>query len=527
MKFKQHVTLLVTTLQQWARQRIVPEEIQLERLNTNTNAVSSDSNVKKKFANFTIDPNKKLLYYWLLIFSLCYLYNLIFLIARTVFWLLQEIDEQYVWFILDYGIADFVYLLDILIKFRTGYLVYLENTFNFFFFFFEFKGFMKEGELCMDTIEISKRYMKSINLKIDLLSIVPTDFLYFALPTQYKRYLPTLRLNRLFKFLRFQEFLAITETQTSFPNIFRLLTVILNLLLLFHWNGCIYFLISYIIGFGTDQWVYPALTSEEQMINITIAETYNQLWTHQLSTQYIYCFWWSVLTLTTIGEVNFSVYAFENIYLSLLLVSGLVVLAIVIGSTRNMFNNANSQRDSLQEKVDSVKEFLKTHKIEDKFGARVQTYFDYLWSSPNLDQKDNVLECLPSKLCDEIAMNIHIETLKRVAIFQDCEPGLLRELVSKLKLKLFSPGDYVCRKGDIGREMFFIKTGRLEVVSNDGKQVFASLNAGAAFGEISILEIPGNKNGNKRTANIRSVGFTDLFQLTKDDLWYVLTEYQL
>jgi hypothetical protein len=116
-----------------------------------------------------------------------------------------------------------------------------------------------------------------------------------------------------------------------------------------------------------------------------------------------------------------------------------------------MFENANSQRDALQEKVDLVKEFLKTHNIEDKFGSRVQAYFDYLWSSPTLDQQDNVLECLPSKLCDEIAMNINMDTLKRVAIFQDCEPGLLRELVSKLKSKLFSPGDYVCRKGDIGR----------------------------------------------------------------------------
>ena len=35
----------------------------------------------------------------------------------------------------------------------------------------------------------------------------------------------------------------------------------------------------------------------------------------------------------------------------------------------------------------------------------------------------------------------------------------------------------------------------------------------------------GNKNGNKRTANIRSVGYTDLFVLSKEDLWEVLTEY--
>ena len=88
-------------------------------------------------------------------------------------------------------------------------------------------------------------------------------------------------------------------------------------------------------------------------------------------------------------------------------------------------------------------------------------------------------------------VQVHLEILKRVAIFQECEAGLLVELVLKLKLSVFSPGDYVCRKGDIGRELYIIKRGKLNVVSDDAQKVFATLGEGVVFGEISILNIAG------------------------------------
>lgn len=73
--------------------------------------------------------------------------------------------------------------------------------------------------------------------------------------------------------------------------------------------------------------------------------------------------------------------------------------------------------------------------------------------------------------------------------------------------------------------MYIIKEGKLGVVAEDGITQYALLTAGNCFGEISILNIKGSKMGNRRTANIRSIGYSDLFCLSKDDLMEAVTEY--
>ncbi|CAD5124725.1 DgyrCDS12995 [Dimorphilus gyrociliatus] len=309
------------------------------------------------------------------------------------------------------------------------------------------------------------------------------------------------------------EFFDRTETRTNYPNTFRITNLILYTLIIIHWNACFFFQVSAWIGFGSDDWVYFSINETLYPDNAS------------LSRMYIYSFYWSTLTLTTIGETPRPERDVEYVFVVLEFLIGVLIFATIVGNVGSMISNMNASKAEFQQRMDGVKQYMEFRRVSKDLESRVIKWFDYLWTEKQSVDEQQILAALPEKLRAEIAMHVHLDTLKRVAIFQDCEPGLLVELVLKLKLSVFSPGDYICRKGDIGKEMYIVKRGKLSVVGDDGKTVFVTLSDGSVFGEISILNIAGNKTGNRRTANVRSIGYSDLFVLSKDDLWDALTEY--
>ncbi|GIY65948.1 hypothetical protein CDAR_24861, partial [Caerostris darwini] len=176
--------------------------------------------------------------------------------------------------------------------------------------------------------------------------------------------------------------------------------------------------------------------------------------------------------------------------------------------------------------MDHIQMYLTHKKVPASLQLKIKKWAEYTWTRTKATDESRLLNMLPERLRAEVAVHVHLDSLKKVKIFEQCETGFLCELVLKLRSQVFSPGDYVCRVGETGREMFIINHGKVEVIVNNPAtakpMVVAVLSEGNYFGEISLLRLDGVQN--RRTADVRSIGYSELLCLSRRDLMSALVK---
>ncbi len=109
------------------------------------------------------------------------------------------------------------------------------------------------------------------------------------------------------------------------------------------------------------------------------------------------------------------------------------------------------------------------------------------------------------------------DVLKQSPLFKEGDAVFLEQVIMALKPKQAAAGDQLITKGEIGRELYLIEQGEVEVLDDAGK-VLKVLTDGDVFGEVGVLL------STPRNATVRARIPTDLYILEKSDFSRILRD---
>jgi cyclic nucleotide gated channel beta 1 len=119
---------------------------------------------------------------------------------------------------------------------------------------------------------------------------------------------------------------------------------------------------------------------------------------------------------------------------------------------------AERSKTEYRERLDRTVQLMNRLNLPPRIQDRIRMWFTYSWSTQKtlgkiepsffkqilvtdvtcaLTDEITSLVALPHNMQMDIAMNVHVQTLSKVQLFQDCDPALIRDLVNfKLKLTI-------------------------------------------------------------------------------------------
>lgn len=106
--------------------------------------------------------------------------------------------------------------------------------------------------------------------------------------------------------------------------------------------------------------------------------------------------------------------------------------------------------------------------------------------------------------------------LKNVELFHDIPGEVLADIASLLEEENYDKGQYIVNEGDMGKELFVVIKGEVEVVA--GGNVVAVIKAGGSFGEMALID------SQPRSADIIAIDDVLVLKMESDDFLEILKQ---
>jgi voltage-gated potassium channel len=376
---------------------------------------------------------------------------------------------------------DYTGLTNIILETSITIILFIDIFVN-----FNTKIYSK-GYLIVNRKNIGRHYVHKLFF-FDLFAAVPFYLIALIFPAII--WLKWLSLIRLFKLLRLNSVISkLLNRQSLNPSIFRLGVFFFWILLIAHWIAC--------------SWIF-----------IARFEKFAEIPT------YIDSIYWCITTLTTVGYGDISpVTDLQKILTMIAMIFGVILYGYVIGNIASLLANIDVVKTRFLKRTKDINSFLAYNSVPKRLRKKVQKYYQYIWDN-RLDQFDqDIISDLPASLKSEIYLHLNRHLIEKVPFFKNTDKKFINEIILLLKPKIFLPGDYIFRKGDVGISMYFISKGSIDVLSDDESSVLANLNDGNYFGEIALIKEV------SRTKTVIAKDYSNLYLLDKKNFDNLLKKY--
>ena len=367
--------------------------------------------------------------------------------------------------------------------------------------------------LVYDSATIRRKYLRSTSFLTDALSTFPFFLLAYLLPTSgYADFtINLLKLPSVLRVFRMFHSPRIADA-TSSPKL-RIVRFLLWFFYLAHVFACGFFFIGQQQPDGqTDSWI-----ARKEMLNSPVL------------VQYIDSLYWALETMCTVGfGDNTPATPWEQGYACFVLMATGIVYAAVFGNMTNAIQALSTSVRRHHGILDDVHEFSDIYNLPPALHHKLLAYAQQHWNHTKGFELGEVIDPLPVSVKAKVLSHINSTLLSRVPLFQHCNPRFLEAIILKLHNLVCLPGDYVFREGDMSRDLYFVRYGRVEIVMDDptaiGEQevVISCIGADSShpfFGEIALLL------GETRTASVRAQTPTMLSMVSMQHFYEVMSQF--
>uniref|UniRef100_A0A8P4K9L0 Potassium voltage-gated channel subfamily H member 7 n=1 Tax=Dicentrarchus labrax TaxID=13489 RepID=A0A8P4K9L0_DICLA len=392
-------------------------------------------------------------------------------------------------------IVDIMFIIDILINFRTTYV-------------------NQNEEVVSDPAKIAIHYFKGWFL-IDMVAAIPFDLLIFGSgsdeTTTLIGLLKTARLLRLVRVAR-----KLDRYSEYGAAVLMLLMCIFALIA--HWLACIW----YAIGNVEKPYLEHKIGWLDNL-GVSIGKRYNYSDPSSgpsIKDKYVTALYFTFSSLTSVGFGNVSPNTnSEKIFSICVMLIGSLMYASIFGNVSAIIQRLYSGTARYHAQMLRVKEFIRFHQIPNPLRQRLEEYFQHSWTYTNGIDMNTVLKGFPECLQADICLHLNRNLLQNCKAFEGATKGCLRALAMHFKTTHAPPGDTLVHSGDVLTALYFLSRGSIEILKDD--IVVAILGKNDIFGEMIHLSAkPGKSN-----ADVRALSYCDLSTIQREDLLEVIDMY--